>query len=121
MYTRDELEQKTKSEITPIAEGLGLEYTTKVKTIDAILSVQDQAVQDGNDPDPESPALDLAPRLIPEPVQTTAAVPSKPPLPTPPSFPTGIYQSLGMAYCRTCGSLRTSACPLGDTSKCQFR
>ena len=39
-YTRDELTDMTAGDIRIIAEGLGIEYTTKVPTIDAIMAYQ---------------------------------------------------------------------------------
>ena len=42
MYTESELKEKSFQDIKDIAESLGIEYTTKVKTIEVILSKQSQ-------------------------------------------------------------------------------
>jgi hypothetical protein len=43
-YTREELNDMTAGDVRIIAEGLGLEYTTKVPTIDVILNHQSSSV-----------------------------------------------------------------------------
>jgi hypothetical protein len=43
-YTREELNDMTAGDVRIIAEGLGLEYTTKSPTIDAILNYQSSPV-----------------------------------------------------------------------------
>lgn len=40
-YTKAELDDMPYLEVKEIAEGMGIEYTTKPKTIEAILEVQD--------------------------------------------------------------------------------
>jgi hypothetical protein len=43
-YTREELNDMTAGDVRIIADGLGLEYTTKVPTIDVILNHQSSSV-----------------------------------------------------------------------------
>lgn len=75
MYDRESLESLYKADLLPIAESLGLTYTTKGETIEAILTASSLPVQE---------------TLIVEPVEVN---PVKPVIPN--VYPTDLYQRLG--------------------------
>lgn len=68
MYTESELKEKSFQDIKDIAETLGIEYTTKAKTIEVILS------QQSNDTIPEI----VIPEVKPEPKVEPKVEVSKP-------------------------------------------
>ena len=75
MYDRESLESLYKSDLLPIAESLGLTYTTKGETIEAILTASSLPVQE---------------TLIVEPVEVKSVKPVIPNV-----YPTDLYQRLG--------------------------
>lgn len=76
MYDRESLESLYKADLLPIAESLGLTYTTKGETIEAILAASSLLVEEP---------------LIVEPVEVKPV--NKPVIPN--VYPTDLYQRLG--------------------------
>jgi hypothetical protein len=89
MYTKDELLDLTAAEVREIAESIGIEYTTKSPTIDAILGKQDAVVNDVTpvESDLFTPVVKPSPPVTPVVKETPTVVA------TPPS---GYYAKLGI-------------------------
>ena len=89
MYTKEELIDLSAGNIRSLAESIGVEYTTKTPTIEAILDAQNGVVK--------APVLDLTPVGTPAVNETLVeSAPVETPVVTPAVTQVSYYQKIGL-------------------------